>query len=56
MFAMPRKSGTLGGVALSVVEYVISYSVLFLFFSIHVSKQRKKKKKMKMKMKKKRNL
>ena len=23
MFAMPRKSGTLGGVALSVVEYVI---------------------------------
>ena len=30
MFAMPRKSGTLGGVALSVVEYVttnVSYNI-----------------------------
>ena len=27
MFAMPRKSGTLGGVALSVVEYVIYITI-----------------------------
>ena len=30
MFAMPRKSGTLGGVALSVVEYVIIIIIIIL--------------------------